>query len=312
MSTAPITIFDEMTAGSVKGMAKDTGSKSAEFWMVPYKELRIADGFNVRVHDKDYQAHIDWLSGQMRENGYKRDKPMTGYVAKEDGKNVVYITDGHSRYAAIEKARAAGAEIELIPVIVHPPGTSAEDLTVALVTANAGRPLSPFELATVCKRLQGYGHDDKSIAKKLGYTVPYVKNLFELLAAPRAVRDMVTSGKVSATLAVQTIKAHGKDASAVLKAGATEAEAKGKAKVTGKHVKKASTPAKPAKPGKKQAAPAQAETTQAALPLDGADDAAVDLIQRMADYIRTVRVGNDAQDLLDAADAIVNQAEEDL
>lgn len=291
----PITVFDEMSAGSVKGMQKDTGAKSVDLWMVPYDELKIADGFNVRLHDKDYQSHIDWLTGQMVEHGYKRDKPMTGYVVKEDGKNVVYVTDGHSRHAAVAAARAAGAEIELIPVIVHPPGTSAEDLTVSLVTANSGKPLSPYEVATVCKRLQGYGHDEKAIAKKLGYTVPYVKNLFDLLAAPKAVRDMVTTGKVSATLAVQTMKKHGKEAASVLKAGAVEAESKGKTKVTGKHVKNAG----PA-PTKKSAA-AQVQTE---LPIEPPSDKTLDLIKRMADYIRTIRVGDDAQDLLDEADAL--------
>jgi len=281
--TDSITIFDDMTPGSVKGMAKDTGAGKADLLLVPVDQLQIAEGFNVRVHDAEYTKHIDWLAAQMVANGYDRTKPMSGYVVKgDDGANLVYITDGHSRHAAVLKAIEQGAAIETIPVIVHPAGTSAEDLTVALVTANSGKPLNPFEIATVCKRLQGYGHDDKAIAAKLGYTVPYVKNLFTLLSASKQVRDMVTSGKVSASLAVATVKKSGKDAAKVLKDGLAAAEAKGKKKVTGKHVKAAPVPA----------AVSEAPT----LP-----DNVVALITRMADYIRTVAVGDDASDLLDEA-----------
>jgi ParB-like chromosome segregation protein Spo0J len=302
-----ITFFDAANEGSVKGMAKDAGAKSTDLWMVPYDEIRIAPGFNVRVHDKTYDEHIEWLASQMVERGYDKTKPMAGYVVKEDGKNFVYVTDGHSRHAAVAKARDAGAAIELIPVIVHPPGTSAEDLTVALVTSNSGKPLQPFEIATVCKRLQGYGYDNKTIAQKLGYTTAYVSNLFELLAAPKAVRDMVTSGKVSATLAVQTIKKHGKEAATVLKAGAKEAEAKGKTKITGKHVKKAA----PKKKAVEEAAPSDSAPAAVATAADPWTPAAKSVIKKMADYIRTMRVGNDMQDVLDEADALIGKEDGD-
>lgn len=296
-SNQPITFFDEAQQGSVKSMQKETGAKSTDLWMVPYDEIRIADGFNVRVHDRAYEEHIAYLAGQMVERGYDKTKPMAGYVVKEDNQNIVYVTDGHSRHAAVAKAREAGAAIDLIPVIIHPPGTSAEDLTVALVTANSGKPLSPFEVATVCKRLQGYGYDAKTIAQKLGYTREHINNLFDLLAAPKAVRDMVTEGKVSATLAVQTVRKHGKDAAKVLKEGAAEAAAKGKTKVTGKHVKKVT--GKAAVPAKKASKKVEVVTTQQP------QANALDLIKRMADYIRLVRVGDDAADLLSEADSLL-------
>lgn len=301
-SNQPITFFDEAQQGSVKSMQKETGAKSTDLWMVPYDEIRIADGFNVRVHDRAYEEHIAYLAGQMVERGYDKTKPMAGYVVKEDNQNIVYVTDGHSRHAAVDKAREAGAAIDLIPVIIHPPGTSAEDLTVALVTANSGKPLSPFEVATVCKRLQGYGYDAKTIAQKLGYTREYINNLFDLLAAPKAVRDMVTEGKVSATLAVQTVRKHGKDAAKVLKEGAAEAAAKGKTKVTGKHVKKVT--GKAAVPAKKARKKVEVVTTQQP------QANALDLVKRMADYIRLVRVGDDAADLLSEADSLLGDPDD--
>lgn len=309
-------ILESAVPGNVKSAMKAVGAGSSDLWMVPVENLHIAEGFNVRNHDAAYEEHIEWLTDQMVQHGYKRDKPMTGFVVKgDDGESHVYITDGHSRYAAVGRAIARGANIEKIPVITHLNGTAPEELVISLVTANSGRPLQPFEIATVIKRLQGYGLDEKTIAQRLGYTPAYVKQLLDLLAAPKAVRDMVTTGKVSATLASQLIKQHGRKATEVLKAGLVEAEAKGKGKVTGKHVKKAVVIGRD---------PAPARTVA---PLDlfnpagGLDEAVTpclrttyvgfirpqdaDLIRELVEYIEQVRVGDDAQDLIDRAKAVL-------
>lgn len=89
--------------------------------------------------------------------------------------------------------------------------------------------------------------DSATIAKRLGITKPYVNQLLDFLAAPKPVRDLVSSGKVSATLAVETIRKHGvKQATKMLKDGLAEAEAKGKTRATAKHVKAAVKKADPA------------------------------------------------------------------
>jgi ParB-like chromosome segregation protein Spo0J len=346
-NTAPVTAFDEMSLGSIKGMAKDTGAKSADLWMIPYAELKIAPGFNIRDEDP---AHIDWLADQMVARGYDKTRPMTGYVVKsEDGTtNQVYITDGHRRHKAVAKAIEKGAAIELVPVIIHPSGTSSEDLTLSLHNANSGKPLNPNELARLCQRLQSYGHDEKTIAAKLGYTVPYVKNLFTLLSAPKAVREMVASGKVSATLAVATVKKSGKDAAKILKDGMVAAEAKGKKKVTGKSLAPAAKKPKAPVPAPAAPAPTTGEPltvegqigdmlegigspddhrdviaffTGAGLTQPTADrvhlaivncEKKTGLIKDLADYIRMVRVGDDAADLLARVDAALAGVDDDL
>jgi ParB family chromosome partitioning protein len=340
--TDTTTFFDTVTTGNVKAAMKEADAKSSDLWMVPYDEIKVAEGFNVRSHDKGYEEHIDWLADQMVKHGYDRSKPMTGYVVEG---NKVYITDGHSRHAAVAKAIARGAKIERIPVITHPPGTSPEDLVASLVTANSGRPLQPFEVATVCKRLMGYGLDEKTVAQRLGYTVPYVKDLLGLLAAPKAVREMVTKGEVSATLATKVIKEHGSKAAKVLKDAASAAKAAGKEKVTGKHVKR-SVPVQPALSGfealaeqfkdvkyksylgeinahlakhgfptidsskpaggvEKAVPPPGLEAVAQVLVAPGAQIVPIDLIRELVEYVEQVRVGDDAQDLLDRARAVL-------
>lgn len=284
------TIFDTNTAGSTKAAMTNAGAKSGDLWQVPYENVHVVEGFNVRVRDAAYEEHVAWLTKEMVAKGYDKTKPMAGYVVKgDDGVSHVYVTDGHSRHEAVGRARAAGATIESVWVITAPAGTSAEDLTVALVTANSGKPLSPFELATVIKRLQGYGLDEGEIAKRLSYTREYVKQLLELLAAPKAVRDMVTSGKVSATLAAQTLRKHGKDAAAVLKGGAVEAAAKGKAKVTAKHLKPAA---------------AKKKVTKKPVQVDASSDVNA-IIAELVEAVTACRVGDDYADLLARANAFI-------
>jgi len=124
-----------------------------------------------------------------------------------------------------------------------------------LVTSNSGAALKPLEVAKVCKRLVGYGMDVKDIATRLTLTAAYVNQLLDLLAAPKAVRDLVANGTIAATLAMDTIKKHGKEAAKLLTAGVKEAKGSGKTRVTAKHVKAATAPKVSPQKGKKVAAP---------------------------------------------------------
>lgn len=235
--------------GSVKtAMA---GSTSSDLWKVPRQKLHVEPGFNVRIHDADYEAHVRTIADSIKANGYYPDKPIAGFVTKRDGQDIIIVTDGHSRLAAFDLAVSEGWQGSELPVVTKPRGTSMEDLTIALVTSNNGKPLSPYELGLVCKRLVGYGMEPKDIAQRLSFTTVYVNGLLDLVAAPKAVRDLVISGKVSATLAMETLRSHGAEAAKMLMSGAKEAQSSGKERVTKKHVKAAAE--KKATKGKKKA-----------------------------------------------------------
>lgn len=238
-STTPTTelVIDGLVPGSVKAAMKEAGASSADLWMVPYDQIHVIEGFNVRVRSPEYLAHLESIKNSITANGFYRDKPLEGYVGKDnEGNNVIYLTGGHTRYEAVGMARDEGHAIESLPVIVKTQGTSQEDLTVALVTGNSGRPLTPIETAIVCKRLLGFGLDEKGVADRLGFTKKYVEQLLMLLAAPAAVRKLVEQGKVSATLAIDELKKDAKGAAKKLTEAVEVAEAGGKAKATKKHV----------------------------------------------------------------------------
>jgi ParB family transcriptional regulator, chromosome partitioning protein len=233
----PMKFDKELTAGNTKNAmsAAEAKATSGTLYDVPRAQIRVIDGFNVRYETEAYRKHINDLAESIVANGFNKSKPLAGYVAKEGEDHFIYVTDGHSRLRAVDLAVEMGAEIETLPVIVKAAATSMEDLTVALVQENNGRPLQPFEQATVVKRLEGYGWDDDRIAKALTCTTRYVQDLKILAGAPAAVRNYVVEDKVSATEAIKLLRKHdGAKVLELLKAAVAKAEGRGKNKATAK------------------------------------------------------------------------------
>lgn len=229
--------FDKaLVPGSVKKAMHEVKASSSDLWKVKIGDIRVIDNFNVRVRDDEYYAHIRMLADSMRAHGFKVEKPLGGYVSREGDRNIIYVHDGHCRLEAVALANSEGAQIEQVPVIVGTAGQSLEDLTVGLVTSNNGRPLKPFEVGVVCKRLAGYGWEEERIAVELGYTTQYVNDLLLLMASPRQIRDMVQAGQVAATKAVEMLRKHGDKALDILEHSLRQAQAAGKNKVTNKFV----------------------------------------------------------------------------
>lgn len=233
--------------GNVKAAMKSAGAKSSDLWQVDPRQVRVMTGFNVRERTPEYEQHIEAITQSIIANGYYPDKPMAGFVARENGENIIYVTDGHSRHEAVMAAIERGHMIETVPIVIKPAGTSMEDLTVALVKSNEGRPLNPMEIGTVCKRLLGMGLDEKIIAQRLGFSRNYIDDVLTLVGADKAVRDMVTTGQIAATLAIQELKQDPERAPERLQRAIQTAQSLGKEKATRKHLPPSATPA-PKKP----------------------------------------------------------------
>lgn len=217
--------FDaSLTAGNVKAAMKDAGAVSADLWQVAPDRLRVLEGFNARVKNDAYTARVRWIADSIKANGYYKDKPLSGFVAREDGVDVIYVTGGHRRHEAVHLAISEGVEVPRVPVVIKPKGTGMEDLTVDLIVGNEGEPLTTYEQAVVCKRLAGFGWDSKEIARRVGYsTAQYVDGLLALAGAPLPIRKMVIESVISATMAIEAIKKHGDKATDVLLAAVVKA-----------------------------------------------------------------------------------------
>lgn len=215
-----------------------------DLYTVPLNMIKIREGFNdVREVDPDYPEHLDLLAQSMAAEGFKQDKPVVGFPS-DDG--FAYLTDGHTRFKAAKLANEKyGASIEAIPFKVEAKGTNDEDRIFGLVTNNNGRNLTPMGEALVVKQLIGRGVTEKEISRRLpGFTSTKIDRLLTLLSADIEVRDMVQSGQVSATLAINVVKAEGVGATDILKEGVAVAAANGKTKVTERSLNLTSKPKK--------------------------------------------------------------------
>lgn len=220
----------ELTPGNVKAAMRAAGAKSADLWMVPFANIRVIPGYNIRPVDRE---HVDALKASIKVNGYSKDKPLAGFVSKEEGDgDIINLTDGEHRHTAVAELIAEGEPIEFVPVTVAPAGTSMVDLAVGMATSASGKELTPQAWATLCKRLIGYGCDVEEIAKRLIKKKAQITDWLVLAGASRRVLQMVEDKKVSGTNAIRLLKKHGAGTADVLEQKFEAAKARGKKKVT--------------------------------------------------------------------------------
>lgn len=226
--------------GSKSGISQLSQGRSDMYRLDP-KDIHIVDDFNGRNFDDPGNVeHVEELALSIAEVGVKN--PLR--VRWNDTLKRVELVDGECRLRAVRLAVERGAEIKSIPVLTEDRYASAADLVLTQLTANGGRNFTPLEKANVLKRLLAFGWSETEIAKKIGISRLRVTQLLELSAAPPEMTKMVAAGKVSASLAIETLrssKGDGEQATKMLQAGVDAAEKTGKTKATKKDVTNAST-----------------------------------------------------------------------
>jgi ParB-like chromosome segregation protein Spo0J len=232
----PMASFDhDLMPGNVKRAAAEVGAKSRDLWQYPIDSLRILAGFNPRVHTQQHASKIRQIADSIKDGGFHQNKPLGVFVAVEDGEIVRYVYDGHRRLEAAKLARSEGAEIEAVPCVPAPPGTTLEDLTAALYTDNNGEPLSPYETGLLAKRFVNFGWDIDRVSAKLNLVPDRVKNLLFLVGLPASVRGHVIDGRIAADEAIKVMRRHGAQGVEVIARMIDSAAAQGKPKATAKH-----------------------------------------------------------------------------
>ncbi len=199
-------------------------------------DLHVRPQFNAaREADPAHLDYVDELAQAIAANGFKQSRPLV-VAPGADGR--MYVSDGHTRLAAAKLANEKyGAKIEFLPCVDEGEGVSEDDRIAGLIVHNNGRPLTALGQASVLKQLMGRGHPVEVAARMTGMSVAKARDLLTLAGAPVEVRDMVASGRVSSTLAIQTMKDDGQQAVTILKDADTKARAAGKKKVTKRDVK---------------------------------------------------------------------------
>lgn len=262
----------KINPGVLKDAMKAAGASSGDLWKLPFTELHVIEGFNLRVHTPQYQAKINEYTELLATEGWLLHEPMKGLVQRDEatGKNLIYIFDGHTRLLALPRANAKRVAKGLPPIsdvtVIGIPSKkngkepiSIADLTVAMIQANMSNPHTAYELALACKRLADDNVPNATIAKRLSLSSEWVKSLLMLMAAPKELRERVANEALTVTLAVQLLKEHGDEAADMVEEAAAEKEVQGKpVKLTRKNVK----PNSPFTKAVKRSAPAMYEALE--------------------------------------------------
>lgn len=204
----------------------------SDLYRIEPEKLFVKDDWNSRnADDPENIAHIERLAESIAEVGVKQ--PLTAY--HENGS--VFISDGHCRLQAVMLAKSRGADIKTIPVQMEGQYSSAADRVFSQIVRNSGKPLSPIEQSKVFKRLIDLGWSVQDISKKSGLAANWIRDLLELQASGHEIQELVVSGKVSSTLAMECLKKNGEKAGKVLQEAVSKAQASGKERATKKHIK---------------------------------------------------------------------------
>jgi len=215
---------------SVKSLAL---GRSSEVMFFNPEEIEEYPGLNVRNYDSpEVSDHIRKIANCVKENGVMSIEPIA--VFQENGK--LYVSRGHCRRRGHILARQEGADFKGIRATVD---TMTEQARVLdLLNSNSGLPLTMLEKAEVVKRLLNFGWSVADIAKKHGVSTAAINNLLTLQEAPEAIKEMVSEGTISPTLALETVAQQGAEkAEETLIEVVQVAKSKGKKKVTNKDMK---------------------------------------------------------------------------
>ncbi|MEN4766020.1 chromosome partitioning protein ParB [Pantoea agglomerans] len=198
-----------------------TGTTVKKTFMVPLEELYTVDGEQGRPLN---MAHAEkmcelWMSGV--------DLPALVVEVTERG---IHIIDGQHRYMGACLATDRGhqvARIECKDFI----GTELQKL--ALQTGSSeGLQITPIQRAINYNKAKNAGFTLAEIATEFHRSITDVENHLQLLSSGETLLNMVESGEVSATTAVELSKKHGPAAGRIAGEQLEKAKAAGKKKLT--------------------------------------------------------------------------------
>lgn len=209
--------------------------KRVDSFLVDPKKLVIIPGWNVRDDSDPLVAeHIRNIADGIKATGIQYIPTLTVYVENDQ----IIVTDGYCRTKGALLAISEGADVPYLPVRPEERYADEADRTLSMLKRNEGLPLTPIQQANVVKRLLSLGLSSEEVARRSQKSISHINNMIALLSAPTEVKQMVTEGVISSTLAVSTIRKEGPlIATESLKKAVDNAKSAGKLRATAKHIK---------------------------------------------------------------------------
>ena len=212
---------------------KDIAKGRSDIYRIDPKVLNVRPSWNGRdFADPTNQEHVDMLAQSIAEIGVK--EPLTVVWAEDKA----WIVDGECRWRATMRAMEVyHADIKTIPVKTEDRYANDADRLFSQIVRNSGKPFSGMEAANVYRRLLDMGWQQQDIAKKAGLSAARISQVLDLLTMPEPIKQMVTNGSVSASLATKTLAEHNPGTAVkVLQDAVAVAQSEGKEKALPKHV----------------------------------------------------------------------------
>lgn len=198
-----------------------TGITVKKTFMVPYEELYLEPGDNIRPPNEAHARKMCelWKSGA--------DLPALSVQVTEKG---VKIIDGQHRYIGVGYAIADGVNIPRIECKDFI-GTELERLAHQAGTSE-GLAITPVQRATQYNRARNAGHTIQEIADAFHRSTSDVETHLQLLSSGDELIKLVEAGEIAATTAVALSREHGPKADSVATGLMSKAKAAGKKKLT--------------------------------------------------------------------------------
>lgn len=219
---------------------KIDGAIRKDILLVPVSELKVKSEDNYRQDLGD----LSGLASSIAQEGVLQ--PLR---VKRGHEGQLELISGFRRFAAVQKLREQGVEVERVPCVFQDRTRLGEgDVLVAQLLENAHR-----KDATALERARAYdrlirviGLDVGEVSKRLGESEGSIRSYLNLLVAPTPIQKALEGGRISMTAANQIVKKAGddEDKARELLTAAVAASGRGE-RVTTKGAKKAAPSDKP-------------------------------------------------------------------
>ena len=171
-----------------KDIIRENSKRGEEVVKIQISKVKVREGFNVRT---DY-GDIESLAKSIIENGQVVPARVD---AMADG--TFLLTDGHRRFKALQHILEQGSDEPLLKAIVNASRTTEEERILQMFVTQDNKPLTQLEVCELIKRLINLGHDQTSVAKKIGKSIAYVSTMLSVANERQEVKQLISEGKVS-------------------------------------------------------------------------------------------------------------------
>lgn len=171
-----------------KDIIRENSKRGEEVVKIQISKVKVREGFNVRT---DY-GDIESLAKSILENGQVVPARVD---AMADG--TFLLTDGHRRFRALQYIVEMGNDEPLLKAIVNASRTTEEERILQMFVTQDNKPLTQLEVCELIKRLINLGHDQTSVAKKIGKSIAYVSTMLSVANERQEIKQLLSEGKLS-------------------------------------------------------------------------------------------------------------------